>query len=229
MVREGCSDIPEHGSANNVNIPLTIQTAAGPVTAEIEVTVETDTPQIEAMIQRMEKPKPLLNLLAADLRKAFRANFAQGGRPAWAANAASTIARKTGMGLPARTKKGNIPWRLKQNGGFGGSNSVLIMTGALRDSYATKNGRGHVEVIDEANGTVSVGSNLKTKKGAPLAVYMQGGAKPFTISNAFGRGIVVHHPGYPARPQTVTDEDAGRMSQTMLNYIIGEQATASEG
>ncbi len=44
---------------------------------------------------------------------------------------------------------------------------------------------------------VQVGTNITNP---PYPAYHEFGSGPYIIRNAFGRGITVNHPGYPARP-----------------------------
>lgn len=199
----------------------------GPI--PLAVTFELDTSDLMLLLDEMQRrthdPSVLLNNLAGIIRNSFRRNFEQGGRPAWIPLKPSTIARKSAAGLPARTKKGNIPKRLMQQGVFGPQN-ILIARGDLRDSYVQKSARGHVEDVNSDQGTVEVGSNLRTQDGKPLAIFHQYGTRSYVIHNAFGRkGLTVNHPGLPARPQTITDQEADEMAVSTAKYLMGEQLT----
>ena len=207
-------------------MPATFDIALPYPPARLLITI--DTSEVDAWIKRyisdINQTGPLLEEIAKILRRAFAANFSAGGRPGWAPLAPSTIAAKNRAGLPALTGKGNIPKRLMQKGGFGGANSILLGSGALRDSYVQQGARGHVENIDVDNNTVEVGSQITTDKGAPYAVFLDVGTNPYNIPNAFGRGRTVAHPGLVARPQTLGDDDLAQIRQAVVNFIqsVGE-------
>ncbi len=200
------------------------------------IVIESQAPSMFALTKiqdRAEHLTPLLNGIAGVLRRSFAAQFAAGGEPAWQPLAASTIAAKLSGGLPARTKKGNIPWRLKQGGAFGPAN-ILIATGALRDSYVQKGARGHVETIDEKDGTVDVGSRFTTSDGKPLAFWHQRGTEPYVIrpknkkalafTGSTGETIlrrVVHHPGLAARPIRIRPADRAVIYQMCRDHLAG--------
>lgn len=68
----------------------------------------------------------------------------------------------------------------------------LIKTGTMKRSV-------HVETPGRKGGEifVQVGTNITNP---PYPAYHEFGSGPYSIPNAFGRGITVTHPGYPARP-----------------------------
>jgi len=192
---------------------------------EIEVAVEDAIHYLEAREARLRDMGPALAEVARYMREAIGARFAEGGDPPWQQLAISTVLEKRGAGLPARTKKGNVPWRLKQQGQFGAAN-ILIRTGALRDSYRRKGGRGHIENIDTAANTVEVGSSL------PYARFHQHGTSPYIIRAKMGKRLsfmgsqgvpvfrhLVNHPGLPARPVLLTDKDLAEIARIIESYI----------
>lgn len=193
--------------------------------------------QVRLRQHRLENLKPLLALVANLLRADARQQFAEGGNPAWKALAASTIMAKMAAGLPAKLPSGRVPRRLMQSGGFGGSTSILIATGALRDSWGRKDAKGNVEDIDVSNGTVEVGSSL------PYAPFQQSGTKPHTISPKAGRILAfmgasgpvvtskpVKHPGTAARPVVITPDARKKIADAVENYFgAGGQAGSGAG
>jgi len=121
------------------------------LTARLLVTLDTDELEntLQGNIARLRSPRPFLQNVLAMLRADARRQFSVGGDPAWPGLAASTIAAKTKMGLPALTAKGNIPTRLKQGGVFG-PGGIGIATGRRRDGWGRKDSKDHIEEIDEA-------------------------------------------------------------------------------
>lgn len=183
--------------------------------------------------EQLSNMAPVLNAIAGVLRLSLGRQFSEGGNPAWKELAPSTVLAKMAAGLPAKTAKGRIPWRLKQNGQFG-PGGKLIASGALRDSYRVKGARGHVEAINLADGTVEVGSNLKTPDGSrSLAAIHQFGTRGYTIRARMGkmlsfmgaRGMVfrksVNHPGIAARPVTLTDGDRKQIAHLFSLHLAG--------
>ncbi len=68
----------------------------------------------------------------------------------------------------------------------------LIKSGTMKRSV-------HVETPSRKGGGifVQIGTNIVNP---PYPAYHEFGSGPYLIPNAFGRGITVQHPGYPARP-----------------------------
>ena len=185
--------------------------------------------QIAIRQYKLNHPAPMLSAIANVMRAGVREQFASGGNPAWKPNAPSTIAAKLSAGLPARLKSGRVPRRLMQNGGFGGSNSILIASGALRDSWGRLGAKGHLEEINESAGTVEIGSDL------PVAVWMQKGTRPHDISPKAGRvlafmgikGMVItrktiHHPGTAPRPIVITDDTRKAIVDVVDGYFSAD-------
>ena len=190
---------------------------------------------IEATVARTRDMGPLLKRIATIMRQGYGEQFSAGGDPMWKPLARSTVAAKISAGLPARTAKGRIPWRLKQRGAFGPGN-ILIASGALRDSYRRMGAKGHVERIDASAGTVEVGSDLKTAGGANLAAIHQYGTSPYTIRPRLAKALafrgasgedlfrrVVHHPGLTARPVRMTAGMKTAIDQAINQYFAGQQ------
>ena len=200
-----------------------------------KVSISTDTDVLETSltgrIDRMRKPRPILLTAASMMRLSARAQFSQGGSPAWKPLAASTIAAKAGAGLPARTAKGNVPTRLRQNGSFG-PGGIEIATGRRRDAWSTSRSAGGTEKIDEASGVSEIGSSLFYEK------WQQNGTAPYTISpkatnvkgllaftGAGGKTVFtkrpIHHPGLAARPVRLLPETVAEMRVAIEQYIAG--------
>ena len=185
---------------------------------------------------RLESLRPLLLQVANLLRADARRQFAEGGDPAWKPLAPSTIMAKQSAGLPARLPSGRIPRRLMQGGGFGGSSSILIATGAYRDSWGRLGAAGNVSEIDEAAGTVEVGSDL------PVAIFMQRGTRPHVISpkaggvlafmGAAGRVVTpkpVNHPGTAPRPVVITSDARRKIAEAAEDYFAADARAGSGG
>jgi len=69
----------------------------------------------------------------------------------------------------------------------------------------------HVETPGRKGGGifVQVGTNIINP---PYPAYHEFGSGPYLIRNAFGRGITVTHPGYPAKPwlRPALDDNQGK-------------------
>ena len=80
----------------------------------------------------------------------------------------------------------------------------LIKSNTMRRSV-------HVETPERKGGEifVQIGTNITNP---PYPAYHEFGSGPYLIRNAFGRGITVTHPGYPARPwlRPALDDNQGR-------------------
>ena len=200
------------------------------LTARLLVTLDTDELEetLRGNIARLRSPRPFLQNVLAMLRADARRQFSVGGDPAWPGLAASTIAAKTKMGLPALTAKGNIPTRLKQGGVFG-PGGIGIATGRRRDGWGRKDSRDHIEEIDEQAGTASIGSKV------PYEVFQSLGTKPYTIrpvnakalafTGADGRTRLaksVHHPGLKPRPVRVSALFSAEAKEALVGFYHGE-------
>lgn len=205
-----------------------VRIRCGPLVLVAEMDLDGALRVLREREDRLRNLKPLLRRLATLARKGIRQSFKEAG-PGWAPLAPSTIAEKRMLGFPRRTKTGRIPWRLKQNGAFGPGN-ILIRRGDLRDSWSVKGAPGHVEVIDEQTGSITIGSSIKYAK------YHQGGTKPYTIVPRLARALlftgrsgepvirrIVHHPGLPARPVRIGEEAFGEMVKEAQGYLQGEE------
>lgn len=125
---------------------------------------------------RLKDKDPLWNQVGAAARKDFARKFAQGGNPRWAPLADRTKAHKLRLikkgAIPPKTKTGQAPRRLLQDGQFT-EGTILIRTGALRDSWVQKGARGHIEAVE--GGEFFVGSQLTLTKilkpGSPQKHY----------------------------------------------------------
>ena len=192
-----------------------------------------DTDELEAVatgnLTRLKSPAPFFKGALALLRADARRQFEAGGDPAWPALAASTIAAKANLGLPAMTKKGNIPTRLKQGGAFGPS-GIGIATGRRRDAWVRMDSPDHIETVDEASGTVSIGSKV------PYEVFQSMGTGPYTIRPVNAKALafigsngnrrfasVVHHPGLQPRPVRLTPNFTESVKQALVGYFHGEK------
>jgi phage gpG-like protein len=122
---------------------------------------------IQALRERLAAPAPLWGRVGEIMRRSFAQDFASGGRPAWAPLSPRTVAEKTGLfrkgKLPPKTPTGRLPRRLLQNGNLGPT-TILIRSGALRDSWVQKNARGHVEEIGGDGSSFFIGSQLTVEQ-----------------------------------------------------------------
>jgi phage gpG-like protein len=207
-----------------------------PVVLAIDCDTREATRLLETLAKRHEELGPVAKDVAKILREDLGEQFKQGGDPPWEPLKPSTLAAKMINGLPPKGKNGKVLPRLRQNGG---ATSVLIATGALRDSYRQSGVRGHVEIIDEKTGAVEVGSQLPVPGGqVSLAAIHQYGTSPYTIVPRVARALrfigsngeqvlakIVHHPGLPARPVRITDNALGKIVTRMKNHLMGSEST----
>ncbi len=157
--------------------------------------------------------RPLLETIAGIIREGFGQRFREAG-PGWSPLAASTVRQKQAAGLPKRGKNGQVLRRLYQVGNVG-PYSILIATGALRDSYRQKSAAGHVERINAERGTVEVGSSLiyarRMDEGFtnlfPSRRSGKPGKKPSVLSKVYGKAAG----GTPARPVLLTEAEFVRI------------------
>lgn len=199
--------------------------------ARLLVTLDTDetAASLEGNIARLRSPRPFFANALAMLRADARRQFAQGGDPAWPGLAASTIAAKTKMGLPALTAKGNIPTRLKQGGVFG-PGGIGIATGRRRDAWGRMDSPDHLEEINEQAGTASIGSKV------PYEIFQSQGTKPYIIRPVHAKALAftggdgrtrlaksVHHPGLKPRPVRVTPNFSAEAREALVGFIHGEK------
>jgi phage gpG-like protein len=204
-----------------------------PLVGGARLILEVDGSQALAVLQVRDKQGrdllPFLEEAAAIVRQSLGRDFAEGGRPSWKPLAISTVAAKRGAGMPARTAKGRIPWRLKQSGQFGAA-GILIFSGRLRDSYRVKNHPDHIEVYDAAGGTVTVGSRV------PYSKIHQKGCGPYEIRAKFRKALAfpgsagatilrraVKHPGLPARAVGLATEDHAAIAAAFRRHLAGER------
>lgn len=182
---------------------------------------------------RLKNTRPILLRIAALIRKDYREQFSNAG-PGWRNLAASTIAAKAIAGLPARTKKGNIPRRLVQRGAFGASN-ILMGEGNLRDSWGLKRHKDHVESINSRDNTVRVGSK------DPKAKYHQHGTNGYIILAKAGKALAftggnggmvfrakVYHPGLPARSVSISDTAVEAIRSAIIEYVTTGKVALDE-
>lgn len=202
----------------------------GPIIVEADFSRLTN---ITRMQQQSKDLTPLLKGIANAMRRSFADQFAKGGDPTWQPLAPSTIAAKLMASLPNNTSKNSIPWRTKQSGDSE-SGSTLIGKGGLSNSYAILGALGNIERIDLQDGSVTVGSNYKSKDGVSLARIHQHGTKPYQIrprtkkALAFGSSAgelllrrAVSHPGVPARPIRVREIDRSLILRMCRAHFAG--------
>lgn len=180
----------------------------GPFKVEIEIPTQTEYGQLTRLQERLENPEPMWKQVASIARASFRNNFAVAG-PGWKPLAASTIAEKESLGLPERTKKGNVPRRLKQNGMFSAEN-ILIRTGAGRDSVGQLGARGNISKVTKEG--VYVGTQIVNDKGKPYMAYHNAGGEWKGRPNPPQREFLI-----------VTDEYIEMIEATIGQFLVGDQ------
>lgn len=195
-----------------------------PVTLVIDFDVnDSDLEELEGRFTNIE---PLLNRIARIMRRAAAARFRDGG-PGWRPLAESTVADKLAADLPPKMPNGRIFPRFRQAGALAApATTILIRSGALRDSWVRKRDRNHYENIDVEQGTVEIGSEL------PYAAAHQFGTAPRLITpvnalalrfmTASGRYVFrkyVNHPGLPPRPVQLLPHDEIRIREEIQTYL----------
>lgn len=190
---------------------------------------------MNSMERRIQQPERLMRIVANRMRAAFRENFREGGRPAWAPLAPSTIRGKQMLGLPEtiRTPTGRKPRRLMQRQALTGqlelaASNILIRSGRLRDSVSQSYHPDHIMRIKDWE--LEIGTKV------PYAVYHQEGTSAYIITPREAKALRfvgnngewvfakrVSHPGLPARPfLTLTDEDIADIQRTVMDWLLGE-------
>ena len=181
----------------------------------VELRVELDDKEAKGymreLVRRGSDLQPALKRCGIVMTRSFALNFKQEGRPShWRPLSANTIA--------GRRK---------------GSSRILQDTGMLRMSTISRTAPGNIYHL--SRNMLKMGSNLK------YAVYHQFGTQPYIIRprnakvlrfTVAGTGRsrkrivfakVVHHPGLPARPFVVIqDEDVKAMREIFRSYVLGE-------
>lgn len=172
---------------------------------------------LNLMQSRLKDVTPLFQKTAKRMRRSFGDNFRQGGRPdKWVPLTTGTIDNKK---QNPSAVYGNLHGRMRypkykqvQNGIARRSvSNILILTGALRDSYVER-GANHIETI--SNDELVIGSSI------PYAPYHEFGTgthgvsgQSFTVRPIRARSLrffgangaaifrkSVQNPGVPARP-----------------------------
>lgn len=103
------------------------------------------------------------------------------------------------------------PWRVGQSGGGAPVDTRNLLDQHQRETHPTE-------------GRIFVNTS-KVK----YAEAVHEGSGPYTIKNAYGRGISVRHPGLKARPwldyaQRKARGDIEKLQDTMLNNIVSDLA-----
>lgn len=185
----------------------------------MRVGIQIDTRSLSADMRRMSHNlsdlRPVFTKGGNLMRKSFADNFAAGGRPDhWVPLTQNTIASKGFNGLqqgsPYVTMRGRKRiGRLAQRGRRSVVN-ILIANGALRDSYATKNAnhvsRVNLEGFEE--GSKHFLAPFHEYGTGPYTIYPKRRRKlRFMTVRGFVMAGKVNHPGLPARPVAIYQED----------------------
>jgi phage gpG-like protein len=184
-----------------------------------------------AMSERIRNDRLAYHKKVANIaRRGFRQNFAVGGQPAWQPLRPETIATKANIAqFPAvlGKKSGRIPVRLKQNGNFGPS-SILIATGALRDSVGSTASPHNVS--DFRKDGMELGTDLIY---APThnygAVIVPRRVKFLRWWGSDGRPIFARQSVIPARPfLTLTDPYIEEIAKAGADWLASGVTTVTE-
>ena len=182
--------------------------------------------------ERSRDLRPAYRKIANWMRKSFARNFYEGGRPdRWKPLSPNTLASKEldpNVTYNDPRKRIRVR-RLTQLNALGiptrSFANVLIARGDLRDSAATKN-KDHIERVNLQG--IEIGSKHW------LSEIHQFGTEPYTIHPKKGRFLKfmtsggmamaksVRHPGVPARPFIVAqDEDVENAAEEVLAHVTG--------
>lgn len=207
----------------SIEIQLT-SSDVGPAVLTLDTTVTmTD---LDAMVQRMIDLRPLLLRIARVMRRAASERFRQGG-PGWQELAASTIAAKRALNMPTAGKDGRVEVsRFRQAGASSAAETILVRSGALRDSWSRRFDPNNVETIDEENGTVSIGSKLPYagahQRGWGGGMIFPVRARALAFTGAGGQQVFasfVNHPGLPPRPVEMLPRDVERIRRIIEEWL----------
>jgi phage gpG-like protein len=184
-----------------------------PFGARLILDVETEEldKKIRELMGRASDRKKLMKAVANAMRADIRSQFKVGGDPSWTPLSPVTIAQKERLIgiLTPTTKKGKVMPRLLQNGGFS-AETILIISGRLRDSWGTLNSPDHVEKIDDETGDIMMGTKL---------IY----AAPHQFGHTFKNGVSI-----PKRPVHVTSTGAQAMATAYKNYLSNNVPNENE-
>ena len=192
----------------------------------ISLNIEVEDSDLEEIEGRMDDISPLLNRIARIMRRAAADRFRNGG-PGWRPLAPSTVASKLAANAPPTMASGKVFPRFRQYGSLSApATTILIRSGALRDSWVRKNDRNHFEDIDPEEGTVVIGSELPYasvhQMGSPPRLIVPVAAPALRFMVADGRWIfrkAVNHPGLPPRPVELQPKDELLIAEEVQAYL----------
>lgn len=207
-------------------MPIEVQLTTGQNPAVLVIDTRVTTAQIDAMADRMSDLRPLLMRIARIMRRAASERFRTGG-PGWQELAPSTIAAKRALNMPAAGEDGRAEVsRFRQAGVMSAAETILLRSGALRDSWSRRGDPNNVEMLDESNGTVSIGSRLPYagvhQKGWGGGMIYPVQAKTLAFMGASGPvfAAYVDHPGIPARPIEMLPRDVARIQRVVEEWLV---------
>lgn len=193
---------------------------AGPIPAGARIDPSAVLDELALVRRALLDLRPVWRQAGTIMRRSFAANFREGGRPdKWAPLAPNTVAAKqhfgAALGFPYASAQGiRRVRRLRQisNGIYARSlSNILIAGGQLRDSYVQKNGD-HISRVSHQG--FEEGSDHWL---APIHEYgtdpyeirakVTGGRLRFMTVQGFRSPRTVHHPGLPARPVGIMQEE----------------------
>lgn len=178
----------------------------------IDLKVEIQDKELQQYLKKIagkaEKRRVLLKRFGIIMLRSFAQNFKDEGRPRhWKRLSPNTIA--------ARRRGGDRRY---------GSKKILQDSGRLRLSVTSKSGPGNIYQMSEDS--LKMGSRLK------IATFHQDGTRPYTIRpkrskmlsfmTTEGRRFAgkVNHPGLPARPFImIQDDDERSMLDETVRYL----------
>ena len=175
--------------------------------------------------------RPVFEKGATLMRQSFARNFAQGGRPdAWKPLSPNTVMQKAMAGVqagfPYATARGRQRIRRLQQNGRRSLTNILIAGGQLRDSYAQKNNQhiSRVRLDGFEEGSKHWLAPIHEYGTDPYQIRPKrpnGRLRFFTVGGmVLARGV--NHPGLPARPAAIyQDEDVDAIMKMLSEALDG--------
>jgi len=206
--------------------------------------IQIDASELDATLEAIKKSladlRPLWRFSANVMRQSFAENFRQGGRPRWEPLKLDTIAGKARNPFAVYAfMQGRVRIRrLEQARSEGGTmrrslSNILVVSGALRDSAATKSGD-HVERVSHDGLTIGskhwlaaihqFGTGLHGPKGSRYTIRpVRAKSLRWFGPNGPRFASEVQHPGVPARPFImIQPEDMKEIMEAAARYALGD-------
>lgn len=206
--------------------------------------VQVDTSQVDETIDAVQKAlsdlRPLWRFTANVMRRSFAENFRQGGRPRWEPLKIDSVAGKARnpyavyASMHGRTRVRRLEQARSEGGPMRRSlQNMLVVSGALRDSAATKDGN-HVERVSMDGLEIGskhflaaihqYGTGLRGPKGRRYIIRpVRAKSLRWFGPNGPKFAQEIHHPGVPPRPFImIQPEDMKAVLEAAARYASGD-------